>query len=547
MLTLPEKIIFLIAVVASLYFTFINFRKAYLAIRRGQGDFSLRNALGRLMEAAAKWAGMLPTWRYRKTSNIFHAMVAWGFIFYFLVNSGDVLQGYINGFVFLGQGVIGDIYRFLADIFSVAVLAGVLYFVLRRFVFRSPALSFHDNIRLMPRVAAGGMRRDSLIVAGFIFLHVGFRFLGETFALACEPGHAGVELFATAASTLWDGWSPLALNVAQHGAWWIALGLILAFIPYFPYTKHFHLIMSGVNFPSSPRDLAWARWSRSISTTSRSSSSASRDRGSALEAHPGRVRLYHVQPLPGRLPGLCDRQGAFALGAGDQQALLPERTPDSFAAGKETPEKLIDYATSESAVWACTACGACVEICPVGNEPMFDLLYMRRNQVLMESDFPRQLQTAFKGMERNGNPWNLSRSDRMNWAKGLEIPTIEDNPELDLLWWVGCAPSYDSRAQETARAFARVLKAAGVNYAVLGELESCTGDSARRAGNEALLLPAGAGQRRGAQRGEPEADRGDLPPLLPHVGQGIRPVRRQLRCSPSQPAHRRADRAGKLP
>jgi Fe-S oxidoreductase len=160
---------------------------------------------------------------------------------------------------------------------------------------------------------------------------------------------------------------------------------------------------------------------------------------------------------------------------------------DALAGGQTSPNRMLDFALSESALWACTSCGACVEVCPVGNEPMFDILYMRRNQVLMDSEFPEQLQAAFTGMERAGNPWKMSRSDRMKWAAGLDIPTIDDNPNPDLLWWVGCAPAYDMRAQATARAFARVLKAAGVNFAVLGSLENCTGDAARRAGNEALF------------------------------------------------------------
>ncbi|HFQ95465.1 MAG TPA: (Fe-S)-binding protein, partial [Anaerolineae bacterium] len=119
---------------------------------------------------------------------------------------------------------------------------------------------------------------------------------------------------------------------------------------------------------------------------------------------------------------------------------------------------------------------------------MFDILHIRRNQVLMESDFPAKLQTAFTGMERTGNPWKLSASDRMNWAKGLDIPTVDENPDFDVLWWVGCAPAYDMRAQSTAKAFARILKEAGVNFAVLGEREMCCGDSARRAGNEYLFF-----------------------------------------------------------
>jgi Fe-S oxidoreductase len=107
--------------------------------------------------------------------------------------------------------------------------------------------------------------------------------------------------------------------------------------------------------------------------------------------------------------------------------------------------------------------------------------------VLMENDFPDQLQTAFRGMERTFNPWNVPPTDRMKWAEGLSVPTIDENPEPEILWWVGCAPSTDARAQRTARAFAEILNTAKVNFAVLGQNEQCTGDSARRAGNEFLF------------------------------------------------------------
>ena len=137
---------------------------------------------------------------------------------------------------------------------------------------------------------------------------------------------------------------------------------------------------------------------------------------------------------------------------------------------------------------ACTTCGACVETCPVNNEPMRDILDIRRNLVLMENAFPTQWQQAFKGMERLGNPWNMAPESRLDWAQGLHVPTIEQNPEPDILWWVGCAPATDPRAQKTARDFAKILNAAGVNFAVLGKLERCTGDSARRSGNEALFF-----------------------------------------------------------
>jgi Fe-S oxidoreductase len=125
---------------------------------------------------------------------------------------------------------------------------------------------------------------------------------------------------------------------------------------------------------------------------------------------------------------------------------------------------------------------------------MFDILNIRRDQVLMEAEFPAQLQNAFKGMERQGNPWNNPES-RFNWAKGLDfpVPTVDENPGFDILYWVGCAASYDPRAQLTARALVKVLHKAGVSFAVLGEQENCTGDSARRAGKEDLYFELASG------------------------------------------------------
>src|SRR5262245_44136538 len=120
---------------------------------------------------------------------------------------------------------------------------------------------------------------------------------------------------------------------------------------------------------------------------------------------------------------------------------------------------------TEEVVWAGTSCGGCVDICRVGNEPMRDILDIRRNLSLMESNFPKQLENAFKGMERNANPWNVSQADRMKWAEGLNVPSVEQNAEPDILWWVGCAASTDAQAQKTAQAFAKILNAAGVNFA----------------------------------------------------------------------------------
>lgn len=127
-----------------------------------------------------------------------------------------------------------------------------------------------------------------------------------------------------------------------------------------------------------------------------------------------------------------------------------------------------------------------MEVCPVQDEQMLDIVDIRRSQVMMEGKFPAQLQTAFRGMERASNPWGISRDQRLAWAEGLNVKTIDENPSPEVLFWVGCAASYDSQAQRTARAFVQLLNHANVDFAVLGKKEACTGDSARRAGNEYL-------------------------------------------------------------
>ncbi|MDP3893265.1 (Fe-S)-binding protein, partial [Nocardioides sp.] len=141
-------------------------------------------------------------------------------------------------------------------------------------------------------------------------------------------------------------------------------------------------------------------------------------------------------------------------------------------------------------LWSCTSCGACVQQCPVDIEHVDHIVDMRRYQVLVESNFPAELNQLFKGLENKGNPWNMSPTARMEWAKGLDfdVPVVgedvESLDEVEWLFWVGCAGAYEDRAKKTTRAVAELLNMAGVSFAVLGNGETCTGDPARRAGNE---------------------------------------------------------------
>lgn len=158
------------------------------------------------------------------------------------------------------------------------------------------------------------------------------------------------------------------------------------------------------------------------------------------------------------------------------------KSPPKYTAIDLSPEVL-----HPDVLWACTTCRACEEQCPVLISYVDKIIDMRRNLVMIKNEFPHELQKPFQAMEVNGNPWNLSRMDRAAWSDGLGIPTFAEKPDAQVLYWVGCAASYDDRAKKIARATARLMQQAGVDFAILGQEESCTGDPARRAGNEMLF------------------------------------------------------------
>ena len=172
---------------------------------------------------------------------------------------------------------------------------------------------------------------------------------------------------------------------------------------------------------------------------------------------------------------------------GQETAKDPDEAQAAQGEGSLTARDLVPQVIHPDVLWACTTCRACEEQCPVNITYVDKIVQMRRNLVMIKGEFPSELGKPFEGMESNGNPWNLARVDRTTWAEGLEIPMFSDKPDAEVLFWVGCAASYDSRAKKIARATAELLKQAGVDFAILGEEETCTGDPARRAGNEYLF------------------------------------------------------------
>lgn len=495
MLTAFERLLFLILALFAIGATYSSLRDVYLVIGNGAGKLHFDGIFRRAWKALRVYVTQETTLKTRRVTSLLHWGVVLGFTYYFLINGVDTVLGFSSGFEEWLTGLDGlgatvfNLYRLIGDVLSIIVLVGVVYFILRRTVLPNrKELTYHDNILLHPKVAKGGQFDDSMIVAFVILLHVGTRFLGESVAVA-QHGTDAYMPFATAISPMWSASGGSVLEILRHVMWWAALGGILIFAPYFPYTKHFHLMMAPLNFLTRPK-----RTSLGELEPLDFEDEEIEQFGAANLFHLSKTQIFDAFACIqcNRCQGVCP---AYVTGKELSPAALEVNKryfiKDNLSglANGDEPFNLLGNVISESAMWACTSCAACIEVCPVGNEPMHDILDIRRNQVLMESEFPSQLQNAFNGMERNGNPWQDGRG-RLDWVDGLEfdVPTNEENPDFDILYWTGCAVSYDPRAQETARALVKVMHKAGVNFAVLGDSESCTGDVARRAGNEYLYF-----------------------------------------------------------
>ncbi|MCI0590282.1 MAG: (Fe-S)-binding protein [Gammaproteobacteria bacterium] len=479
MLTTPEKYFFIIAIVISLLLAMraIN-RIRRIIFRNARGVPGLQAIINRSVEAFIKTLSLETVFRQRPVTSSFHALVAWGFMFYLLVNIGDVLQGFLTNFIFLGRGPVGVAYRLLADVLSVGVLVGITALLIRRFIGRPKELAFNEKVLLHPGVSSGGIRRDSAIVGAFILAHVGARLLGESFSLAMT-GSDWWQPFANLLSKLWTGSDPHYLTVAHHAAWWLALGLILVFIPYFPYTKHIHIFIAPLNFLLKPRG---------NSLVVMKLLDLDEEKYGAIDLEeldwPQLMDAYACIQC-NRCQDVCP---SYAAGTTLSPAALEINKRYQLNQKGFTPNnRLTDFAIKEEAVWSCTSCGACVEVCPVGNEPVRDILDIRRNLTLVQGNLPIKGATPLRNIAILSNPWGGAPSERTAWAERLNVRTMLEVKTAELLYWVGCSSAYEPRNQSIARSMVRLLDKADVDFAILGTEEGCTGDHARRLGDEALF------------------------------------------------------------
>ncbi|NPB03803.1 MAG: 4Fe-4S dicluster domain-containing protein [Thermotogae bacterium] len=479
MLTLWERVIFLIALAVSGYLTYKNFAMAIAAIRRGREEKRKLN----LWWGIQAFFLQKPIFKARFLTSLFHSFVMTAFIVYALVNLQDILAAFLPNFRLFGDTPLQMAFDLLTDVLSFLALVGVIYFGIRRYIFRDRRLYFRENVKLHEK-ALKGISRDSAIVLAFIFTHVFLRVLHV--AASMEEGTVTMP-FASLFVPLIGG------NVLlEHIFWWGAVGVIMAFFPYFPFSKHVHLFFAPVKW-SVRRDRPYA-YQPPMNLLERMETMEDEEdmRFGALEIQD----LPWAQIMDAYACIMCNRCQDVCPAYNTGKPLSPSAliiniryelnsNLKGFASG-ESLRPLTDFAISNEALWSCTTCGACVEICPVGNEQLYSILEIRRGKVLMLGE-DGGLGQAYRGMENQGNPWNMPSADREKWLEGLDVLRARDGEEFDVLYWGGCAAAYDERYSKTARTVIQLLQKAGYRVAVLGNEESCTGDSARRGGNELLF------------------------------------------------------------
>jgi len=392
----------------------------------------------------------------------YHFFIFWGFLIITIGSVETLIQGLFPSFslrLILGDTLASALYACI-DFFCGLVLAVI-------------AFAFFRRIVLQPRLIP--LTRDAAAILGGIATLM-LSYFGMRFGSA-----AVVDV-----------------------SWWVHVVVLLLFLNYLLYSKHSHIIaalpniyfrnlgqrgvlpklnmeaddMAATGVVQGWKDFTWKSLLDGFACTECARCTnfcPAYNTGKPLSpmqvVHDLRDDLRFKMPDRGPLDVLLER---FQHG----------ESPDDQR--READKALIGVRTSEETLWACTTCGACQEVCPVFIDQPEKILQMRQNLVLVQEKVPSDLARTFTNLERNGNPWGIGADKRMDWADGLGVPTLDDKPDAEYLLWVGCAGAFDDRIKKQTRALVEVMREGGVDFAVLGLEEGCSGDPARRSGNEML-------------------------------------------------------------
>jgi Fe-S oxidoreductase len=450
-------------------------------VRMGQPVERFDDVPGRIRNEAVIVVGQRKLLQ-RLAPGLMHASIFWGFLVLFptiIAAMGSVVD---RDFVLPLIGTAGW-FALLTDVFAVLVVVGIGMALFIRKVLR-PGRFLGSHLREADLILALILG----VVSTLLLWHA------SQIALGLNEAPARWSPVSNLLSGLFGDGS--ATRTLERAFAWTHVLIILGFLAYLPHSKHLHIITAAINVffgrtrsrgrleplrfdeaapeeelsfgAATVSDLTWKEMVDTFSCT---------ECGRCQDACPAWATGKALSPK------------LLIMGLRDH--LLEEGPKVQAARAKGEayePPPLVPTAVTDEVVWDCVTCGACIRECPVSIEHIDHIVDLRRNLVMVESRFPQEAGPMLRDLERGSNPWGYPQAERAAWADGLGVRVLEPGePAPDYLYWVGCAASFDERGRRTAEATAKLLRAASVDFAILGPREGCTGDPARRMGNEYLF------------------------------------------------------------
>ena len=412
-----------------------------------------------------------------------HFLIFWGFMLFLFVVVEAIIQGFYSSFSLSFLGPVYSIITFVVDIFGVLVILAVITALVRRYFLNIPRLQVDKSASL-----------DATVILILILIVVVSMFAQNIAGIAkngfVQHTYEVRPVSAFFASIFFNNPSS-GTGFVYEFSWWVHIITIFGFMNFLPYSKHLHVITSIPNTYFANLEPV-RNTLKSLDLEDENAESF----GAADIEHLSWKQILDGYSCTecGRCTDACPAHTAGkSLSPKEIIVNIRQRTKDKApllvkgdTEGEQFQKTLVHDYVTDKVLWQCTTCMACVQECPVMIEHLDSIVDMRRDLVLTESQFPSGLNNVFKSLETNFTPWAFNSADRAEWAEGLGVKTMAEDPNCDYLFWVGCAGSFDDRYKKVSQAFVKLMQKAGVEFRILGTQEKCNGDTARRLGNEYL-------------------------------------------------------------
>lgn len=475
------KVMLLLIIAAGFGVFAIKTFEAYRLIMKGKKEERLDRIPERIEALLVYVLGQLRLFQ-EPFAGFIHAFIFWGFCVLAIGYGNAIISAFWKGFAFPLTKT--PAFLFIHDFFGAMVIISVIIALVRRLIIKPKRLE---------------MSNEALAILFWIFFIVSFDFLTEGFKMVYLLKTTDFMEYVPPVTKIVGAAfydmpiDPVTLQTLSNGFWWAHMVLIFGFMAYLPHSKHFHIVTAAINvFLHNLRPVG------QLSKLDLEAEDAESFGVAAITEYTWKDLMdLFVCTECGRCSDNCpanltEKPLAPKKVIDDLKAHLKGKSheilspPKSAEKKEEGPKTLVGTVLKEDEIWSCTTCAACQQACPVFIEHIPKIVGVRRAQVLNESQFPQEVALVFKNMENNNNPYGIGYSSRADWCRDLGVKVLGEGGKADLLFWVGCAGSFDERNRKVSTAIVKILQAAGIDFAILGPEEGCCGDSARRIGNEYL-------------------------------------------------------------